>query len=50
MSGDREVQALRLESLKLVVQAETLLGRLQNHQVNLESYLAERKTREQRAS
>lgn len=43
MPRDEEVRALRVESLKLVVQAETLLGRLQVHQANLERFLDERR-------
>lgn len=43
-SKDSEVSALRVESLKLVVQAETLLGRLQTHQASLERFLDERRT------
>lgn len=44
MPRDEEVRALRVESLKLVVQAETLLGRLQVHQASLERFLDERRT------
>lgn len=43
VSRDDEVRALRVESLKLVVQAEGLLGRLQVHQENLERFLDERR-------
>lgn len=42
-STDAEVKALRVESLKLVVQAEALLGRLQDHQRSLEQFLGERR-------
>ena len=44
---DEEVRALHIESLKLVVQAEALLGRLQVHQGDLQRWLDERRQRRQ---
>lgn len=41
LSRDLEVRALRLESLKLVQQAENVLSDLRAHQKNLERFLCD---------
>ena len=38
-SRDTEVDQLRIESLRLIVEAEALLGRLEAHQESLEHFL-----------
>lgn len=40
LSRDLEVRALRLESMKLVAQAENVLDDLRTHQGNLERFLS----------